>query len=47
VFQNKILFETLVELLKKENFEVYHHKRFPTNDAGISAGQSLAASVDE
>jgi hydrogenase maturation protein HypF len=47
VFQNKILFETLVELLKKENFEVYNHKRFPTNDAGISAGQSLAASVDE
>jgi hydrogenase maturation protein HypF len=47
VFQNKIFFETLVDLLKKENFEVHHHKRFPTNDAGISAGQSLAASVDE
>jgi len=42
VFQNKIFFETLVDLLKKESFEVYYHKRFPTNDAGISAGQSLA-----
>ena len=47
VFQNKIFFETLVNLLKKESFEVYYHKRFPTNDGGISAGQSLAASVNE
>ena len=47
VFQNKIFFETLIEMLEKKGFEVYYHKNFPTNDAGISAGQSLAVSVNK
>ncbi len=43
VFQNNLLLSTLYELLKKENFEVFIHKKLPCNDACISFGQVVKA----
>jgi len=40
VFQNIFLLENLVEILKKENFEVLIHNQVPANDGGISLGQA-------
>lgn len=39
VFQNKLLFEGLVEQLENKEFEIYTHKQVPTNDGGIALGQ--------
>ncbi|MEI6060768.1 MAG: carbamoyltransferase HypF, partial [Bacteroidota bacterium] len=44
VFQNKYLLEGTIELLLKNNFEVYSHATVPTNDGGIALGQLAVAS---
>jgi hydrogenase maturation protein HypF len=43
VFQNIILRNEATKRLRKENFEVYNHKKIPPNDGGISAGQVAIA----
>ena len=44
VFQNKYLSERTIELLKKNNFEVYSHSAVPANDGGLALGQLAVAS---
>jgi hydrogenase maturation protein HypF len=44
VFQNKFLLTKTIELLRKDNFEVYSHATVPTNDGGIALGQLAVAS---
>ncbi len=44
-FNNNLLLLTLIELFKKNNFEVFIHKKFPCNDGGISLGQLIAGNV--
>jgi len=44
VFQNTLLLSLLVKKLRKEGFKVYIHHRVPTNDGGISLGQTVVAS---
>ena len=44
VFQNKYLLTGTIELLRKNNFEVYSHASVPTNDGGIALGQLAVAS---
>jgi hydrogenase maturation protein HypF len=44
VFQNKYLLSGTIELLMKNNFEVYSHSSVPTNDGGIALGQLAVAS---
>jgi len=41
VFQNRLLFETLIERLHADGFQVFLHKQVPTNDGGIALGQVL------
>jgi len=43
-FQNALLTEITVNLLRKNNYQVYWHQRIPPNDGGISLGQ-IAASL--
>ncbi|MDA8234787.1 MAG: carbamoyltransferase HypF [Clostridia bacterium] len=43
VFQNLLLLEAALELLKAEGFEVFIHRQVPTNDGGIALGQALLA----
>ena len=45
VFQNKYLLENTVKLMKHKGFTIYFHKRIPTNDGGISLGQSVIANA--
>jgi hydrogenase maturation protein HypF len=42
-FQNKYLLERVIERLCEEGFRPFWHQRVPTNDGGISLGQTLAA----
>jgi len=42
-FQNKYLLEKLENLLIKDDFEVFSHKKVPTNDGGIALGQLVIA----
>jgi hydrogenase maturation protein HypF len=42
-FQNKYLTERAISRLRHEGFSVYWHQRVPTNDGGISLGQTMAA----
>ena len=42
-FQNKYLLERAIWRLKDEGFRPFWHRRVPTNDGGISLGQTLAA----
>ncbi len=42
-FQNKYLLERSVQRLREEGFRPFWHQRVPTNDGGISLGQTLAA----
>jgi hydrogenase maturation protein HypF len=44
VFQNKYLLTGTIELLRKNNFEVYSHASVPCNDGGIALGQLAVAS---
>jgi hydrogenase maturation protein HypF len=41
-FQNRLLLERTIERLEKSGERVYWHRRIPTNDGGISAGQAAA-----
>jgi len=41
VFQNHILFESLIKELEKENFSVFSNEKVPANDGGIALGQAL------
>jgi hydrogenase maturation protein HypF len=41
VFQNQILFETLIHRLVNSGFQVYTHSSVPTNDGGIALGQAM------
>jgi hydrogenase maturation protein HypF len=40
VFQNRTLFELLINKFKEENREFYYNKHIPLNDGGISVGQT-------
>jgi hydrogenase maturation protein HypF len=44
VFQNKYLSERTMDLLRRNNFEVYTHSSVPANDGGIALGQLAVAS---
>jgi len=44
VFQNKLLSSLAQDLLSREGFKVFMHKKLSCNDAGISLGQVLIAS---
>ncbi len=44
VFQNKYLLEGTIQVLLKNNFEVYSHATVPSNDGGIALGQLAVAS---
>lgn len=41
VFQNRLLINLICEFFKKGDFNLYFHKRVPTNDGGISLGQVI------
>jgi len=43
VFQNKLLLNKTCEKLKSSDFKILLHKHVPTNDAGISLGQTVIA----
>jgi hydrogenase maturation protein HypF len=41
VFQNRLLSEKVMRLLRENNFQVFMPERIPVNDAGISFGQMM------
>jgi len=41
VFQNIFILKKVYEILQNSGFNVYFHKKLPTNDAGISFGQTV------
>jgi len=43
-FQNALLSERTIKLLRQNNFQAYWHQRIPPNDGGVSLGQ-IAASL--
>ena len=45
VFQNLLLLQQTVKLLRAIGFEVFTHARVPTNDGGISLGQATIANA--
>lgn len=45
VWQNITLLRKTVGLLRTESFEILTHRRVPTNDGGISIGQTLIAAA--
>jgi len=45
VFQNLLLLQQPVKLLRASGFEVFTHARVPTNDGGISLGQATIANA--
>ncbi len=42
-FQNRYLLERTIRVLTEQGFKPYWHQRIPTNDGGISLGQTVAA----
>lgn len=44
VFQNRLLTEQVISLLKERGFSVFLNEQLPTNDAGLSFGQLIEAS---
>jgi len=44
-FQNLRLLRHTVDQLRAQRFEVFVHRRVPTNDAGLSLGQALVANA--
>jgi hydrogenase maturation protein HypF len=45
VFANRLLLEETIARLTREGFEVHHHRRFPTDDGGLSLGQLAIAAA--
>jgi len=45
VFQNMLLLKHVCALLRAAGFEVFTHRRVPTNDGGISLGQVAVANA--
>jgi hydrogenase maturation protein HypF len=45
VFQNRFLLERTCRLLEDDGFQVFTHRRVPTNDGGISFGQAAVANA--
>jgi hydrogenase maturation protein HypF len=45
VFQNKRLLEGLLQRLEQKGFQVFTHRRVPTNDGGIALGQAVVAAI--
>jgi hydrogenase maturation protein HypF len=45
VFQNILLLEQTLEMLRASGFQVFTHSRVPTNDGGISLGQAAVANA--
>ena len=45
VFQNKTLFEDVVDGLQQLNLNVLYHKNIPANDGGLSLGQAVIAAA--
>ncbi len=43
VFQNRLLTESVVPLLRRAGFSVYCHSRVPPNDGGLALGQAVIA----
>jgi hydrogenase maturation protein HypF len=43
VWQNMTLLHRTYDLLKSENFNIYHHNQVPTNDGGLALGQAVIA----
>ena len=43
VFQNLRLLSAVEGRLRDEQFDVYRHRRVPTNDGGLSLGQAIIA----
>jgi hydrogenase maturation protein HypF len=43
VFQNRLLLEQTMPLLRNEGFQVYTNHQVPPNDGGISLGQAVIA----
>jgi hydrogenase maturation protein HypF len=43
VFQNNLLLKSVLDLLYKDDFEVFTHQKFSPNDSGISVGQAFIA----
>lgn len=41
VFQNRLLINLIYDFFKENSFNLYFHKRVPTNDGGISLGQII------
>jgi len=47
VFQNSIVFEGAVKVLRHIGFNVFFNEKVPANDGGISLGQAFAAMLEE
>jgi hydrogenase maturation protein HypF len=47
VFQNSIIFEGAVNVLRHNGFNVFFNKKVPVNDGGISLGQAIAAMISD
>ncbi len=45
VFQNKLLLETTLGLLRKDKFRVYYNQLLPANDGAVSLGQAAIANA--
>jgi hydrogenase maturation protein HypF len=43
VFQNRLLLELLMALLRADGFHVYINRQVPPNDGGLSLGQAAVA----
>lgn len=43
VFQNRLLTEGVLDILERNDFEVYTHSKVPANDGGIALGQLAIA----
>lgn len=46
-FQNKILMEKTLELLRGDGFKVYYNVSVSPNDGGIALGQTYIAAMAE
>lgn len=47
VWQNMVLLKRSIALLRQAGFEVFYHKRVPTNDGGLALGQALIAARNQ